>query len=70
MTRTTPSRPDRTRAARLPEDVALPGPVETVEAPPDGARRIAAPARTTWDDLFDRPVIELPDRSQPARSSL
>lgn len=45
-----------TQALRLPNDVA---------PPPDGARRIVAPADAIGDDVFDAPGVEPGARNQP-----
>ena len=66
MTRTTLFQTNRTQAVRLPRDVAFPDGVREVVILRDGARRVIVPANAVWDDVFDAPGIELPDRDQPA----
>ena len=56
---------NRSQAVRLPKDVAFPDDVREVTILRDGARRILAPADSVWDDFFDTPGIDLPDRDQP-----
>ncbi|MGO9743888.1 MAG: type II toxin-antitoxin system VapB family antitoxin [Roseiarcus sp.] len=65
MTHTRLFKSNRSQAVRLPKDVAFPEGVEEVTILRDGPRRILAPAGGEWDDFFDAPGIELPDREQP-----
>ncbi len=57
---------NRTQAVRLPKDVAFPDHVRQVRILRDGPRRIIVPVDSIWDDFFDQPGIDLPDREQPA----
>lgn len=66
MTRTTLFQSNRSQAVRLPKDVAFPEDVREVTILRDGARRIIVPANAVWDDFFDAPGIELPEREQAA----
>lgn len=65
MTRTTLFRSNRSQAVRLPKDVAFPEGVKEVAILRDGARRVIVPADASWDDFFDAPGVDLPDRDQP-----
>ncbi len=65
MTHTRLFKSNRSQAVRLPKDVAFPEGVEEVTILRDGPRRILAPAGGGWDDFFDAPGIDLPDREQP-----
>ena len=65
MTRTTLFQTNKTQAVRLPRDVAFPDGVREVAILRDGARRVIVPANSVWDDFFDAPGIELPERDQP-----
>ena len=56
---------NRSQAVRLSRDVAFPDGVREVVIVRDGARRIIAPSGALWDDFFDQPGIDLPDREQP-----
>lgn len=64
-TRTTLFQSNRSQAVRLPKDVAFPPGVREVEILRDGPRRVIVPAGGMWDDFFDAPGIDLPDRDQP-----
>lgn len=64
MTRTTLFQSNRSQAVRLPKDVAFPENVREVTILRDGARRIIVPANAVWNDFFDAPGIELPDRAE------
>ncbi|CAN7623797.1 type II toxin-antitoxin system VapB family antitoxin [Phenylobacterium sp. LjRoot219] len=55
----------RSQAVRLPKEVAFPEGVRAVEIIREGKRRVIVPADAVWDDFFDAPGIELPDREQP-----
>lgn len=67
MTRTTTLfQSNRSQAVRLPKDVAFPAGVRQVTIIKDGNRRIIAPADATWDDFFNEPGVDFPDREQPA----
>lgn len=57
---------NRTQAVRLPKDVAFPDHVREVVILKEGDRRVIVPRDRLWDDFFDQPGIELPDREQPA----
>jgi antitoxin VapB len=65
MTRTRLFHSNRSQALRLPKDVAFPDSVKDVAIFPDGARRVVVPADSVWDDFFDRPGIDIAERSQP-----
>lgn len=69
MTQTTLFQTNRSQAVRLPKDVAFPASVREVKILRDGPRRIIVPANAVWDDFFDSPGIDLPDRDQPAPQS-
>ena len=66
MTRTKLFRSNRSQAVRLPKEVAFPEGVKEVTILRDGKRRVIAPANAAWDDFFDAPGVDLPDREQPA----
>jgi antitoxin VapB len=65
-TRTTLFLTNRSQAVRLPKDVAFPDSVREVTILKDGPRRIIVPAHAAWDDFFDAPALDLPDRVQPS----
>ena len=65
MTRTTLFQSNRTQAVRLPKDVAFPASVRAVTVIRDGARRVIAPADAAWDDFFEAPGIDQPERDHP-----
>ncbi len=65
MTRTTLFRSNRSQAVRLPKDVAFPPEVREVAVLRQGKRRIIVPANSVWDDFFDSPGVDLPERDQP-----
>lgn len=65
MTRTTLFKSNRSQAVRLPKDVAFPEGVREVAVLRDGQRRVIVPANSIWDDFFDAPGIDLPEREQP-----
>lgn len=66
MTRTTVFQSNRSQAVRLPKDVAFPAGVKAVTVLREGARRVIVPADAVWDDFFDAPGIDIPERDQPA----
>jgi antitoxin VapB len=66
MARTKLFRSNRSQAVRLPKDVAFPEGVTEVTVLRDGKRRIVVPAGAVWDDFFDAPGIDLPEREQPS----
>jgi antitoxin VapB len=66
MTRTKLFRNNRTQAVRLPKEVAFTEKVSEVIVFKEGNRRVIVPADTAWDDFFDRPPVNFPDREQPA----
>jgi antitoxin VapB len=66
MARTKLFKSNRSQAVRLPKEVAFPEGVKEVTIIRDGAKRVIVPANAVWDDLFDRPGIDLPPREQPA----
>jgi antitoxin VapB len=65
MARTTLFRSNRSQAVRLPKDVAFPSGVKEVAVLRQGKRRIIVPADSVWDDFFDAPGVDLPERDQP-----
>lgn len=65
MTRTTIFQTNRSQAVRLPKDVAFPPEVTEVAVLREGKRRVVVPADSVWDDFFDSPGIDLPERDQP-----
>lgn len=65
MSRTTLFRTNRSQAVRLPKDVAFPTEVREVAVLRQGKRRIIVPANSIWDDFFDSPGLDLPERDQP-----
>ncbi len=65
MVRTTLFLSNRSQAVRLPKDVAFPAGVREVRIVREGKRRVIAPADAVWDDFFDAPGVDLPDRDQP-----
>jgi len=65
MARTKPFKSNRSQAVRLPKEVAFPGSVKEVTIVRDGVRRVIAPANAVWDDFFDTPGVDLPEREQP-----
>ena len=64
MTRTRLFQSNRSQAMRLPKDVAFPQTVQEVSIVRDGVRRVVIPANAVWDDFFDRPGIDIRDRTQ------
>lgn len=56
---------NRSQAVRLPKEVAFPASVQEVTILREGARRVILPADAVWDDFFDAPGIDLPERAQP-----
>jgi antitoxin VapB len=64
MARTTLFLSNRSRAVRLPKDVAFPDGVREATIVRDGPRRIVSPSDTLWDDVFDAPGFELAPREQ------
>ena len=65
MARTRLFRSNRSQAVRLPKEVAFPDSVGAVEVLKEGKRRVIVPADAVWDDFFDAPGIDLPERVQP-----
>lgn len=64
--RTTLFLSNRTQAVRLPKEVAFPSDVREVLIVREGARLVIVPADHAWDDFFDSPGIDFPERDQPA----
>ena len=64
--RTTVFQSNRSQAVRLPKDVAFPEGVREVIVLREGRRRVVGPADSVWDDFFDSPGVDFPDREQPA----
>jgi antitoxin VapB len=56
---------NRSQAVRLPKDVAFPAGVSEVVIIREGSRRVIVPAEGVWDDFFDSPGIDFPERVQP-----
>ncbi|MEI8395768.1 MAG: type II toxin-antitoxin system VapB family antitoxin [Rhodospirillaceae bacterium] len=56
---------NRSQAVRLPKNVAFPEGVREVKILREGRSRVIVPANTVWDDFFDEPGIDFPERSQP-----
>jgi antitoxin VapB len=69
MARTTLFKSNRSQAVRLPKDVAFPESVHAVTVVREGSRRLIFPSDAVWDDFFDAPGIDLPDRDQPEEPS-
>ena len=65
MVRTKLFQSNRSQAVRLAKEVAFPDDVGEVAVIKDGARRIIMPSNAVWDDFFDAPGIDLPERQQP-----
>jgi antitoxin VapB len=65
MSRTTLFKSNRSQAVRLPKDVAFPAEVKEVAIVKEGKKRIILPADAVWDDFFDAPGIDMPEREQP-----
>jgi antitoxin VapB len=63
--RTTLFHSNRSQAVRLPKDVSFPSDVREVTILRDGPRRIIVPVESLWDDFFESPGIDFPDRDQP-----
>ena len=57
---------NRSQAVRLPKDVAFPEGVREVTILREGRGRVIVPANAVWDDFFDQPGVDFPERSQPA----
>ncbi|UEM06957.1 antitoxin (plasmid) [Skermanella rosea] len=57
---------NRSQAVRLPKDVAFPPNVREVVILREGSRRVIVPADSLWDDFFNSPGVDFPDRDQPA----
>lgn len=62
MTKTTLFLSNQTQAVRLPKDVAFPDGVREVRILRDGIRRVIVPVDSVWDDFFDSPGVDVPDR--------
>jgi antitoxin VapB len=58
---------NRSQAVRLPKDVAFPEGVKDVVILKEGNRRVIVPADAIWDDFFDSPGVDFPERDQPAQ---
>ncbi|ASG24955.1 MULTISPECIES: type II toxin-antitoxin system VapB family antitoxin [Nitrospirillum] len=63
--RTTLFQSNRSQAVRLPKDVSFPADVREVVIIREGKKRIIVPADGLWDDFFDEPAADFPDRDQP-----
>ncbi|MDB5474810.1 MAG: hypothetical protein JWP49_321 [Phenylobacterium sp.] len=66
MTRTNLFKSNRSQAVRLPKDVAFPEDVHSVVVLREGRGRVIVPADAVWDDFFEAPGIDLPERDQPS----
>jgi len=66
MVRTTLFQSNRSQAVRLPKDVAFPEGVREVTILREGRGRVIVPANAVWDDFFESPGIDFPERMQPA----
>jgi antitoxin VapB len=66
MTRTKLFRSNRSQAVRLPKSLAFPDSVKEVSIVQEGMRRVIVPSNAVWDDFFDSPGIDFPERDQPA----
>jgi antitoxin VapB len=64
--RTTLFQSNRSQAVRLPKDVAFPNGIREVTILRDGPRRVIVPADGVWDDFFDAPGLDFPEREQPS----
>lgn len=64
--RTSLFRSNRTQAVRLPKEIAFPGTVKDVTILKEGVARVIVPTAGLWDDFFDSPGIDFPERDQPA----
>jgi antitoxin VapB len=64
MARTKLFRSNRSQAVRLPKEVAFPEGVKDVTILREGARRVIVPANAVWDDFFDAPGADLPERDE------
>lgn len=53
------------QAVRLPKEIAFPDGVQDVMILKQGAARLIVPATGAWDDFFDAPGTDLPERGQP-----
>ena len=62
--RTTLVRKGGAQVVRLPRRIAFPEGVRDVVILRDGVRRTIVPADQAWDDFFDAPGIDLPDRAR------
>jgi antitoxin VapB len=65
MSHTILFRSNRSQAVRLPKAVAFPPGVREVTILRDRARRVIVPVDAVWDDFFESPEIDLPDRDEP-----
>ncbi|MFO1118461.1 MAG: type II toxin-antitoxin system VapB family antitoxin [Beijerinckiaceae bacterium] len=65
MARATLTRSKRSQTIRLPEDVAFPDHVREVRIQREGSRIVVAPVDASWDNFFDSPGADLPEREPP-----
>ena len=65
MVRTSLFQNNRSQAVRLPKDVAFPPSTREVAIVRKGKTRLIVPSTAVWDDFFDEPGIDLPERQQP-----
>jgi antitoxin VapB len=49
----------------LPEEVAFPSQVREVVITRQGAGYVLTPAESAWDDFFEAPSCDFPERDQP-----
>lgn len=56
---------NRSQAVRVPKELAFPEEVKQVAMWREGKKLVIAPVDSMWDDFFDSPGIDFPDRDQP-----
>ena len=56
---------NRSQAVRLPKAVAFPDDVKEVTVIQEGKSLRLVPSNALWDDFFDQPGVDWPDREQP-----
>ncbi|HEX8383213.1 MAG TPA: type II toxin-antitoxin system VapB family antitoxin [Sphingomonas sp.] len=56
---------NRSQAVRVPKELAFSDDVKQVAIWREGTKLVIAPLDSMWDDFFDAPGIEFPDRDQP-----
>lgn len=65
VVRTRLFRTNRTQAVRFPKEMAFDDKTSEVVIFKEGIRRVVVPADAAWDDFFNRPPIDFPEREQP-----